>query len=522
MARLEPVVVVGSGVAGGLAAHLLSRTHEVVLLTKGRLVGGSTALAQGGVAAAIGPDDSWQRHRAETLAAAAGMGDPEVATRVCRAAPAMIQLLGRVGVGFDRERDGTLARGREGAHSRRRVVHAGGDATGAHIARAIAEKVLRDGGVDLREGWTARELIVSEAGVEGLVAYDASGLERTVAAHAVVLATGGYCGLYDRTTVPPGSIGEGLVLAERAGAALADLEMVQFHPTAIATETRPLPLATEALRGAGGRLIDAEGRAVMEGAHPMGDLAPRDVVAREIYQQPGGKAWLELPRTGADEAAHRFPTVAAACREAGIVLGVDAVPVTPAAHYSIGGVMADGAGRTTVPGLFAIGECASTGLHGANRLASNSLLEGAVMASECAAAIAGGGRWPDGPRALPREAPGDPATATSGSEEKVRDAVWQGLGIVRDADRLSAAAARLDRLPQDDLGFRARTMRDVAAAAVRAARARTESRGAHWRADHPTADPAQARRRGWLGSEPFSLAPNTGRTRAHQRIKETA
>lgn len=514
--------MVGSGVAGGLAAYLLSRAHPVVLLTKGRLVGGSTALAQGGVAAAIGPDDSWQRHRAETLAAGAGLGDPEVATRVCRAAPAVVQLLARIGVDFDREPNGTLARGREGAHSRRRVVHAGGDATGAHIARAIGEGILGGGLVDLHEGWTARELIVSRAGVEGLVALDEQGEERTIAARAIVLATGGYCGLYDRTTVPPGSIGDGLALAERAGAALADLEMVQFHPTAIATDSRPLPLATEALRGAGGRLVDAEGRPVMAGVHPMGDLAPRDVVAREIYEQPDGRAWLELPSISADEAARRFPTVATACREAGLELGSDLVPVTPAAHYSIGGVLADAAGRTTVPGLFAVGECASTGLHGANRLASNSLLEGAVMASECAAALEGDTHWPQGPRARVREAPTASGQVTSSHRGEIRAAVWEGLGIVRDAERLAAASTRLDRLREQNLDPGTRLMHEVAAAAVAAAQARTESRGAHWRSDHPQADPAQARRRGWLRGEAFLVKTNAGRSRARQRVKETA
>ncbi len=522
MARREPVVVIGSGVAGGLAAHLLSRSLPVVLVTKGELEGGSTALAQGGVAAAIGPDDSWQRHRVDTLAAGAGLGDPEAATKVCRMAPEVVRLLARSGVGFDRGPDGMPARGREGAHSRERIVHAGGDATGAHIAAAIATAIRADGVVDVREWWSARELIVSDGGVEGVVVVDPTDEERTLAASAVVLATGGYCGLYARTTVPAGSVGDGLALAAWAGAALADLEMVQFHPTAIALDRRPLPLATEALRGAGARLVDDDGRPVMDGVHPLGDLAPRDVVARAIYEQPGSTAKLVLPAIEPQEAERRFPTVAAACRGAGLQLGRDPIPVTPAAHYSIGGVLADVAGRTSVPGLFAIGECASTGLHGANRLASNSLLEGAVMAKECTRAIVVGDRWPEGRRARAIERPAAGQGEGAVGQAAIRSAMWDGLGIVRDEAGLRRAERAIADIDPDALDATGLVMRELATAAIAAARARTESRGAHWRTDFPATDRRQSARRAWLRGEPFLVTDTPGRPHARRPVKEAA
>jgi L-aspartate oxidase len=347
---------------------------------------------------------------------------------------------------------------------------------------------------------------------------DAGGHEHVRPAGAVVLATGGMGHLFARTTNPVGATADGVALAARAGAALADLEMTQFHPTALAVAASPLPLVSEAVRGAGAVLRDAAGHAFMAGEHPQADLGPRDVVARAIWRRAradGRDVALDLTHLDPGAVHARFPSISAACREHGVDLARDPVPVTPAAHYAMGGVLTDLAGRTTLPGLWAIGECASTGLHGANRLASNSLLEAVVMGRVTAADLADPPLvWPEGPLAPARplvlgDAPGAEVRAA------VQRIMWEDCGVERDADGLARAARALDRLPAP-AEPEAAGLVEVARMTVAAAARRTESRGAHFRADHPAPDPAQAHRTGWCGGAPFEIAPAPRGAAAHR------
>lgn len=494
-----PVVVIGSGLAGMSAALRVADHRAVVLVTKAGLGEGSTAWAQGGIAAAIGPGDSVETHAADTLEAGAGSTDPAAAAAVCGDAPATITLLADLGVAFDTAH-GEVALAREGAHSLPRVAHAGGDATGRHVVDALAARVRAHFRITVLEHTRVDELLVDDRGVTGVRLSPGT----VIATPAVLLATGGSGHLFSRTTNPVGATADGVALARRAGATVADLEMVQFHPTALAVGTSPLPLISEAVRGAGGMLYDCNGEPVMAGVHPMGDLGPRDVVARAVFsraRETGRDVVMSLAHLDPARVHARFPEVAALCAAHGIDLATDPVPVTPAAHYAMGGVLTDLAGRTTVPGLWAVGECASTGLHGANRLASNGLLEAAVLGRRAADDVAEGNRAAaPGERAEPM-----PLVTGRADGAQVREAIgrimWEGCGLERDAHGLDAAAARLDALPApadaETLG-----MLEVARLVVMAAAAREESRGAHFRTDFPDPDPSLARRMCWAGDTP--------------------
>jgi L-aspartate oxidase len=479
--------------------------HDVLLLTKHTLGEGSTAWAQGGIAAAVGPEDTVTAHVVDTLDAGAGMCDPVVASVVCADAPRRVSDLAAFGVHFDRDDDDTLALAREGAHSRPRVVHAGGDATGRHVANALAAQVRGHARIAVREHTMVAEVTVDDSGVTGVRLADGT----TITTHRVVLATGGSGHVFARTTNPLGATADGPALAYRAGAALADMEMVQFHPTALAIGPSPLALVSEAVRGAGGMLFDADGHPVMQGVHPMGDLGPRDVVARAVFRsarETGRDVVMSLAHLDPERVRARFPDITAVCATHGLDLATDPIPVTPAAHYAMGGVLTDLSGRTTIPGLWAVGECASTGLHGANRLASNGLLEAAALGERAAGDIAGeGGEPAPGPRV-------DPLRRAVGSADgaAVRTAVgrimWNGCGLERDAEGLAMAAGELEALPVP-ADPEAANLLDIARLAVRAATLREESRGAHFRTDFPAADPAQARRTAWAGDQPHHLKP---------------
>ena len=417
------VLVVGSGVAGLSAALAVPAGLTVLLATKDRLGHSATRYAQGGIAAVLGPEplgsgpggwvqDSVAEHVADTLAAGAGLCDP-VAVQLLAAegAQAIADLRAR-GVRFDRaELDGGLARTREGGHSRSRVVHAGGDATGAELERALTEAVRADPAVRSAEHTFLVDLLTTDGRVTGALLW--SGGPRLVRAGAVVLASGGAGQLYADTTNPPLSTGDGIAAALRAGAVLADLEFVQFHPTALhvafdppdrpgdppgGPPDPPRPLISEAMRGEGAVLRDGDGSPVMDGVHPLGDLAPRDVVTRAMASRMAATGarhlWLDATAIPARQLERRFPTILARCRAAGIDPSRQPIPVSPAAHYLMGGVVTDLDGRTTLPGLFAVGEAACTGVHGANRLASNSLLEGVVFAARIGQALAGPGPGP--------------------------------------------------------------------------------------------------------------------------------
>jgi L-aspartate oxidase len=463
--------------------------------------GGSTPWAQGGLAAAIGSDDSAALHAADTLGAGAGLVDELVAKVVTEGAAEAIAWLVDQGARFDRDERGELVLGREAAHSRQRIVHAK-DATGSELARALTAACAADPATRLVTDTVAIDLLVAEGGVAGVLARDnAAGELVAYLAPAVVLATGGYAHLWAATTTPPQATGDGVAMAARAGVALADLELVQFHPTALASGADPRPLLTEALRGEGATLVDESGERFTFAADPAGELAPRDVVARAIYRHlaAGHEVHLDAREAVGERFPERFPTVFALAQADGLDPRRDLLPVSPAAHYCMGGVAVGPEGRTTLPGLWAAGEVASTGLHGANRLASNSLLEGVVMGRRVAADIAARG---GGERALPLEVLVPEGAATLREDDPaavvpaVRRLLWQRVGLERDEAGLRSARAELDRLAPAAAASRpARNAVLVAGLVVDAALARRESRGAHFRTDHPDADPTAATRR---------------------------
>ncbi|MEX0151191.1 L-aspartate oxidase [Microbacterium sp. LMI1-1-1.1] len=489
---MTTVVVVGSGIAGLTAAlHAHEAGADVTVVTKGALADTNTRWAQGGIAAVTSPGDSVDAHAADTLRAGAGLADDAAVHVLVSAGPDRIDELVRRGVAFDRTADGDLARGLEAAHGMPRVLHAGGDATGAEIQGALGTAV-RAAGIEVREHAALRDLLVVDGHVAG-VTLVVDGATTELRADAVVLATGGAGQLYAHTTNPAGATGDGIAAAIRAGAAVADLEFVQFHPTALAVG-EPF-LVSEAVRGDGAVLVDDDGRRFAFDAHPDGELAPRDVVARAnaraMAAQDGRPVRLDATALGTERLAARFPTIDAAVRARGLDWSRAPIPVTPAAHYLMGGVVTDLDGRTTIPGLYAVGETARTGVHGANRLASNSLLEGAVFGARAGDAA---GRpvsdgWPVVPAVgLPAPEPVAPsADAPPFSRETLQQLLWDAAGLIRDGDGLDRAAGILaawraagapSSLEDDNLLL-------VAAHVVDAARARTGSVGAHFRSDAP-------------------------------------
>ena len=496
------LVVVGSGVAGLTAAlDAAERGLRVVVVTKDAVDAGSTRWAQGGVAVVVGdvPGDSVEAHVADTVEAGGGLCDPAAVASIIAEGPAAVARLRERGAVFDPadgpltgRRVGRLARTREGGHSAFRVVHAGGDATGAEVERAL---VRAADGLPLLTGHIAVDALRDERGVlGGLALLDDEGRPGVLRTPAVLLATGGYGQLYSSTTNPETATGDGVALALRAGARAADLEFVQFHPTVLYTgpAVGRRPLVTEAVRGEGAVLLDRAGRRFMTGAHPLADLAPRDVVAAAITRRlvETGTDCVYLDARALDGFARRFPTVFAACRESGIDPVREPIPVTPAAHYACGGVVTDLLGRTGVPGLYAAGEVARTGLHGANRLASNSLLEGLVMGGRVARAVAADhGSRPT--RTGSHLAP-SPAVPIA-DRATVQRAMSHAAGIGRDAAGLAAAsdaveAATTVGVPTGRAGVEDAALTLLAQAVSAAAGTRTESRGCHVRTDHPGRD----------------------------------
>ncbi len=498
-------VIIGAGLAG-LATALHLAPHPCVLITAGTLRTETpwrepaSGWAQGGVAAAIAPDDHPALHTADTLAAGAGLCDPSAVAAVTAAAPAAIEWLVSQGVPFDRTPTGELALGLEGAHGRRRIVHARGDSTGAEIMRTLTAVAARTPSITVLEHTRAARILTGDDGAVTGVEIERAGGRTVLPARNVVLATGGVGGLWSRTTNPLGSWGQGLVLAARAGALLRDLEMVQFHPTALDVGgLDPMPLVSEAVRGEGAILVTADGHPVLDNP-----LAARDVVARAVFAalQRGERVLLDARHLGA-EFPELFPTVTAKCRAAGIDPVTQPLPVSPAAHYHMGGVVADVAGRTSVPGLWAVGEVASTGLHGANRLASNSLLEAVVMGTFAAQQLAGapGARDTVARARTLAASGGGPLRDGDRPAPDLRRAMFDVVGVLRDGATLRALVARLQdeavdwvRLAGAPRGERAV---DAVPAATLAALAiawsalrREESRGAHTRLDFPDPRPA--------------------------------
>jgi L-aspartate oxidase len=488
------VCIVGAGIAGLFAACCLPEGSRIVVLDKGTLGEGSSPLAQGGMAAAVGPDDSPERHLADTVAAGAGLVDELAAEVLCREAPDRVRDLEALGCRFDRNDDGSLHLAREGGQSVARSVHTA-DASGGEIVRAL--RIAAAPRVERVEAYAVRLAIVEEA-CAGVWAVDRDGEPMLVRARATLLASGGAGSLFAATTNPPAATGDGLALAHEAEARLADLEFVQFHPTALAVAESPRPLLTEALRGEGATLVDRDGRRFMVGRHPDAELAPRHEVTAAILEV--GEAFLDARGLGAEELERHFPTVVASCRARGFDPATDLLPVAPAAHYLIGGVATDLDGRTSLPGLFAAGECAATGVHGANRMAGNSLAEAVVFGRRAAMASTGeaptsadGGdpEW-DSPPAVAGRAPA--AGAEASARAAVIDAVTTGAGPIRDASSSARALAELDRLaeaaglPSGRPAFELAAMLRAGRLLVRAALARRETRGVHVRSDHPFRD----------------------------------
>ena len=475
----RPVIVVGAGIAGLATALRLAPLPVVVLTASALRENTSTAWAQGGIAAAVGGDDTPALHQADTEAAGIGLVDPAIAQAVTEAAPDCLRHLDQWGASFDRNADGDWALGLEGAHRRRRVAHVGGDGSGVAILNALISQARSAPSITIRENTPVQGLLATDGKVHGVQLDDG-----TLHGRAVVLATGGLSGLYAETTNPLGAVGRGIAMAARAGATIADAEFVQFHPTAMAVGRDPMPLATEALRGEGATLVNADGERLMADT-PGGDLAARDVISRRIHAalSAGEGVYLDGREAIGEAFPRRYAAVHAACRAAGIDPAAERIPIRPAAHYHMGGIAVDDRGRTSVPGLWACGEVACTGLHGANRLASNSLLEGLVFARWIAEDIAS-------PDIRQAGLPSDDATPVVPSA--VRVAPWiralmsRSVGVVRDADGLARAmnALRVVAFDPDDL------QADHALAALfvaTAAQRRCESRGGHLRRDFPRA-----------------------------------
>jgi L-aspartate oxidase len=524
--RRADVVVVGSGI-GGVTVALNARNampgSKILLVTKSMLDDGSTRWAQGGIAAALGPGDSPEQHLTDTLTAGAGLCDIDAVRALVTEGPDAVRRLIALGARFDSEPGGPLALTREGGHLRSRIAHAGGDSTGAEISRALLAALAEasagpDGvGLDVIDHAMSLDLLLTADGrTAGLTLHvigegqqDGVG---AVYAPAVVLATGGIGQTYLATTNPPVSTGDGVALALRAGAKAADLEFVQFHPTVLwlgAGARGRQPLISEAVRGEGAFLIDAAGNRFMTGRHPLADLAPRDVVAKAIMNvmlsTGTDHVYLDGRQLGEDVWNHRFPTIRASCLAHGIDPVTDPIPVVPAAHYASGGIKTDLRGRTSIPGLYACGETACTGVHGANRLASNSLLEGLVFAERIAIDLATALPLPATP--VPDTRPQallDPAVTT-----EIQQLMTERAGVLRSGDALAAAAEELRKIgdQQSDRpelsAWEATNLHLLASALVLSAATRTETRGSHWREDFP--DPSND----WLGHQLVTLDSET-------------
>jgi L-aspartate oxidase len=493
------VLVVGSGTAG-LTAALGCAPLRVTVLTKTTLVSGSSPWAQGGVAAAVGAGDTPALHAADTLSAGAGLNDAGAVAVLTGEGPERVRALLEMGARFDRDAAGDLALGLEAAHGRARILHAK-DATGAEIVRTLIESVKKAPDIRTVERAFAVDLLVEDGRAAGVVAIHEDGRRVAHLAPAVVLATGGVGQLYLHTTNPREATGDGLAMAARAGVRLVDLEFVQFHPTALDVETEgaPMPLLTEALRGEGAVLLDETGHRFMTDEHPAAELAPRDIVARAIWRRlrDGHRVFLDAREAVGERFPDRFPTVFSLCREHGLDPRIEPIPVAPAAHYHMGGIDVDDHGRTSLPGLWACGEVASTGVHGANRLASNSLLEALVFGARVAEDLRNGlpARRQPAFRVIPRPAEGstmDDAALSSA----VRRILWEKVGVVRDEQGLTSAIEDLTWLAKEHprASGEARNLLAVGRLVAAAALARRESRGGHYRSDYPMPDPDWQRR----------------------------
>jgi L-aspartate oxidase len=478
-------LVIGAGVAGLRAAIELAEAGRVLVVAKESLHESSSEYAQGGIAVALSDDDEVELHEQDTLLAGDGLCDRAAVRTLVEEGPAAIQQLIDWGAEFDRE-GSRLSFAREGAHSRNRVLHAHGDSTGREIARTLYRKAASLPNISFRSYAATTDLITGDS-VSGALVYEAASRTVTeIRASAVLLATGGLGRVFLNTTNPDVATGDGVAMAWRAGAEIGDIEFVQFHPTALHVEGAPRFLLSEALRGEGARLLNSAGKRFMQDYHPLAELAPRDVVARAIVeemQRTGAPhVLLDLTHRGPEFIRSRFPRIYETCRRYGVDISLEPAPVHPAAHYAMGGVRTDLDGRTSVPRLYAAGEAASTGVHGANRLASNSLLEGVVFGARAGAAMR---QWAGSPATA--DGAGPEACSPSATEQEIRRVAWNWCGIVRTGEELKQAIEWLENLepgaphPESPL----RNLHQVALLIARCALAREESRGAHYRLDFP-------------------------------------
>ncbi|MDI9601797.1 MAG: L-aspartate oxidase [Armatimonadota bacterium] len=517
------VLIIGTGIAGLSCALAAAPTSHVVVITKDTIAENNTAYAQGGVAAALGPEDSPELHASDTLAAGDGLSDSHTVSRLVNEGPERIRELLNLGARFD-EANGALALGQEAAHSSRRIAHAGGDATGREIHRTLSQAARLQVGIALRERTLLVDLLVAEGHAIGalLLHLDTEQLS-VVLARQTVLASGGIGAVYSRTTNPLVTTGDGIAAAYRAGARVADMEFVQFHPTALATADNPLFLVSEAVRGEGAILRDADGVAFMPEYHPRAELGPRDVVARAIYdrcQRAGtNHVLLDCSPIGAEKFERRFPTILRACLTQGMDPRREPIRVTPAAHYHMGGVRVDADSLTSLPGLWAAGECSCTGVHGANRLASNSLLEGLVFGSLSGLSAARRSRTEAQEQLRAAHPPhGEPAPPAPPPEEidqaidDLRELMWSKVGIIRSREGLEEALSKIEaqlaRYRKPTLtrrGVELANMLTVGWLIARGALRREESRGAHYRADRPERDDDR-----WLCHITNRLEPQEG------------
>ncbi|QBD82670.1 L-aspartate oxidase [Ktedonosporobacter rubrisoli] len=531
MAYSQPfdVAIIGGGIAGLTVALRLPERMRIALFTKGQVGESNTRYAQGGLAVALGTDDSPELHFRDTMAAGAGLCDAEAVRILVEQAPAAVRWLIEMGVHFDRAAPGSEAHstadglllGREGAHSRWRVLHAGGDATGAEIERALIAALQKRSSVTVYEETFVSDLLLREDICSGVEAIDKEGNSFEVAAQAIVLASGGAGGLWLHTSNPAGATADGLALAWRAGAALADLEFMQFHPTVLVANGTS-HLISEAVRGEGAYLRNHANERFMPRYSEQAELAPRDVVARailsEMLSERAKYQYLDLRHLPRQSVYERFPTISAICREHGLDMASDLLPIEPAAHYCMGGVLVDSYGRTSVPGLYAVGEVSCTGVHGANRLASNSLLEGLVYGIRLAgylddsSASPGQQILPAGVSLIPYESTLQEDILSSGNEdelstlhtcERLRQIMWEYVSLRRDQHGLLEAQREIRRMrsefqagnklkelaPIERMHYlEVRNMLQIAEIVIMAALQRQESRGSHWRADYQSLD----------------------------------
>jgi L-aspartate oxidase len=487
--RKADVLIIGSGLAGLMTAELLSMQKNVIIFTKGKLEDSNSYLAQGGIAAATHEKDSWYDHFFDTLQAGCFHNELDTTERLVKNGPAVIDRLVNLGVRFDCENNGSFQYGKEGAHSRSRILHICGDSTGRHLIDTIKRRIIDKDLVI--EGESAVELIMVKGRCVGTFSIDEHGEVVATYASSVILATGGLSGLYPINSNAKTITGDGIALAYEAGAELSDLEFIQFHPTLLFAGGKCSGLITEAVRGARGKLVDQDGNPVMEGEHPLGDLAPRDVVSRVLYRarQNGDETYLDI--RSIEDFPEKFPTATRLCEENGVELQKGVIPVAPGAHFTMGGITVNSNSRTTIDNLYAVGEAANTGVHGANRLASNSLLEGIVFACELAEWILS--KPSEKHYEFPKYWKGSYILTNTPNFHEIKSVMDRWIGIERHEQGLKNAVDWFEAHLSKQTFKRFPTLKEiqlrhhllVGSLVARSALERTESRGSHYRSDHP-------------------------------------